>query len=472
YEEAVTYLEAANRLIEEENPDNSHAGPVLEQLGDLMYMTGLDRARGIEYLHRALALYEQSGDPRIVLVHSRLGRAYSTFPATMNIPLAFEHYNAARDIVRDFPDSVPLGYLQTGIASAGLFGDRTDVGLAAAERAVAIAEAAGDDGLRANALSMNGWFLAATNRCAEGWRMLDESWRLADRIGHVMAGYFAAWQLAALGFFAWDVRRGQAGAQREIDSGRLAQIPEWGNFLVCTSVDQQLALGDDGPAREFFAEHPDQDLYPNVLKWRLLLLDGEWEAAAEWADRQTRQWAAAGIDLLVSGYQAGTAMCLELLGDVDGAVRAADEQLLSIEGGPSIINTGFFAWFRARLHLDRHELDLAQQVVDRIRAELAIAEWGGLGGRLDELQAEILLARGDLAAAQPFYASARASSAAFPYVMFDAEFQYRWATAMQRAGHPDRAAGHFAEAIATYQRYGFAQRWIKRVDDAAATPAR
>jgi hypothetical protein len=135
-----------------------------------------------------------------------------------------------------------------------------------------------------------------------------------------------------------------------------------------------------------------------------------------------------------------------------------------------VVSTGFFGWFRARLWLDRGDPDAAQQIVDRIRDDVHVPEWGGLGGRLEEIQAEILLSRNDVSGAQRAYARAVASSEAFPYVMLDAEFQFRWASAVQRAGEPDLAAPHFAAAIATYRRYGFAQRWIDRVNAVAAPP--
>lgn len=142
YEEAVSYLDSARQLLEEERPGSDLLGPVLEQLGDLIHVTGLDRAKGIEHLQRALALYSgQERDDRLVWVQSRLGRAYSTFPATMDIHRAFEHYGAAKQLVSGWPSSVPLGYLHVGIMSAALWGARTDEGLDAAEEALAIAEA-------------------------------------------------------------------------------------------------------------------------------------------------------------------------------------------------------------------------------------------------------------------------------------------------------------------------------------------
>ncbi|MDP9244030.1 MAG: AAA family ATPase, partial [Chloroflexota bacterium] len=61
YEEAVIHLEAALQLIEEEDIGRDREGQVLESLGDLMHVTGIDRARGITYLERALAIYGREG---------------------------------------------------------------------------------------------------------------------------------------------------------------------------------------------------------------------------------------------------------------------------------------------------------------------------------------------------------------------------------------------------------------------------
>src|SRR2546428_5213722 len=103
----------------------------------------------------------------------------------MNIPRALEHYGAAEARVGGLPDSVPLGYLYVGVAAADLWGSRVDDGLAAAERAMSIAEATGNEALWANAATLKGWFLGETSRLAEGQQLVEAAWQTANRIGHV-----------------------------------------------------------------------------------------------------------------------------------------------------------------------------------------------------------------------------------------------------------------------------------------------
>ncbi|MDP9182469.1 MAG: AAA family ATPase, partial [Actinomycetota bacterium] len=270
FEEAVSHLEAALQIVEDEGLGQEHLGQLLEQLGDLMHVTGIDRRRGIRYLERALALHQSQDEPlRAALVHSRLGRAYSSFPDTMSIPLALEHYRAAEVALGQQPDSVPLGYLYVGIASAGVWGYQMKEGSAAADRAMAIAESTGNEALWANAAALKGWFLAMSDHMREGQDLLEEAWVTADRLGHVVGAFFAAWVGAALYAYSWDMNRSGAMLQRELDSGRLTHIPDLRNLLLEYLADDLLILGDTEPGTAFMGQHANGPLLSSTLQVRL-----------------------------------------------------------------------------------------------------------------------------------------------------------------------------------------------------------
>jgi tetratricopeptide (TPR) repeat protein len=467
YEEAVTQLEAALQLIEEEGVGVDHKGQVLEQLGDLMHITGMDRPKGIKYLERALVVYEEQGRvDRSLLVQSRLGRAYSSFPATMNIHRAFEHYRSAEERVSGLPDSVPLGYLYVGIASAGLWGNRISEGLEAAERAVAIATATGNEALWANAAAIKGWFLAETNHMAEGRRLAEDAWQQADRIGHVAGAFFAAWVLAGIGYNGWNTKDALTVLQRELASGRLAQIPDLHNLLLEYSANMQLLRGDIGPARDFRRDHPDAPPTASNLEFTLPMAEGDWEDARTILEADWPKWKTAAVNT-VAWIQLSWLMFLrQVMGDLDAAASERDE-VVEISGEMSSAGVRcFLDVMRARLEIDLGHRDDAQALVDQVRRSVTLEEWGGLEGQVDAIEAEITLVRGDESRAQELFEAAQICGHEFPFPLLDAEFRLRWGRALRARGDSATAGEHFDAAVDIYRRCGFGQRWIDRVDAA------
>jgi tetratricopeptide (TPR) repeat protein len=471
FEEAVAHFEAALQLIEEEGiAGGDRKGQVLEQLGDLMHVTGTDRPKGIHYLERALSVYEEQGrSDRAILIQSRLGRAYSSFPATMNIPRALEHYRKAEALVSGLPDSVPLGYLYVGIAAADLWGSRVDDGVEAAERAMSIAEATGNEALWANAATMKGWFLGETNRLGEGLQLVEEAWQTADRIGHVLGAFFAAWTLMALLFYGWRPKDSLAMIQRELASGRLNQIPDLHNFLLDYSASLGLAFGDSESARVFTREHPEMPRTGSDTVFRLLMNDGDWEGAALDLERDWTRYRAAGVDLLAWTGLGWLVFLRQLMGDVDGARQALNEAFEITRDMNSRFARNWLGYMQARHELDVGEAGRALELIVEIRRDLNLVEWGGFAGRLQEIEAEILLVRGDDQQARRLFDAAVAASEERPHLVFDAEFRYRWGRALVVRGDGDGARQHFDAAIEIYRRFGFGQRWVDRAEAARGT---
>jgi class 3 adenylate cyclase/tetratricopeptide (TPR) repeat protein len=464
FEEAVAHLEATLQIVEDEGVGEEHLGRLLEQLGDLMHITGIDRRKGIRYLEQALALHQSHDDPlRAALVHSRLGRAFSSFPDTMSIPRAFEHYRAAEAALGQQPDSVPLGYLYVGIASAGLWGYQMAEGSAAADRAMAIAESTGNETLWANAAALKGWFLAMTDHMCEGQDLLERAWVTADRLGHVVGAFFAAWVGAALCAYSWDMKRSGAMLQRELDSGRLTHIPDLQNLLLEYLADDELILGMTEPGTSFLEQHAGGPRLSSTLQFRVPLVQGEWESALALLEKSVAHWREAGVVLVTWMHTGWLAYLRQLLGDTEGAWQALDAAEDSVASGLHAAPRGFLPLTRARLHLDSHDPDAADDAVADSRDSFRRDESVGLAARYDEIDAEIALARGDLGRARELYDRAVAVTTTNPFVLLDAEFELRWARALTAQGEPG-AEQHLDKAIAAYRRFGFGERWVDRAE--------
>jgi predicted ATPase len=112
YEEATTHWLAALQQMDKHPVDDRRRARLLERLGVLTYLAGLDYDAGIAYMLRALQLYEQLGEPEPVAhLHSRLGSALSTLPESWDLPRAVHHYRRAEAILAEGSPSSAPGYV-------------------------------------------------------------------------------------------------------------------------------------------------------------------------------------------------------------------------------------------------------------------------------------------------------------------------------------------------------------------------
>jgi tetratricopeptide (TPR) repeat protein len=142
YEEATAHWLAALQQMDRHAVENRRRARLLERLGDLTYLAGLDYDAGIAHMLRALQLYEQLGEPELVAhVHSRLGSALSTLPESWDLPRAVHHYRRAEAILAEGSPSSALGYVYTGLAQVACWDVRIQDGLDASAKALEIGPA-------------------------------------------------------------------------------------------------------------------------------------------------------------------------------------------------------------------------------------------------------------------------------------------------------------------------------------------
>ena len=464
YEEALGHLEAALQLMEAVGAPATDRAHLLQRLGDLQHVTGIDRARGNDYLSQALAIFEAEGDDeRAAQAHSRLGRGLASFPEVMDIPRALDHFRAAETVLAQMPERAPLGYVAVGLASSALWGNDIGEGMAAAQRAIDIAERLGNEGLWVNAAAIKGWFLVRTGRIAEGLALLDESWERADRQNHVIAAFFATWIGAFAKFALNDSPDAQADIQRELTRPRVAQAPTQRNVLLVASADSAINYGDLVHARRTLDELP--GLAPTwFVGPRLAFFEGDWPGAeASFFDMEgtlgprgvkTQLWGAL--------WWAGHIRCLR--GDYEGARAALDRGLAIMGDSGDLVGKVWFAIAETELAAETGD---ATRAVESASVALATMEgpedWRALAGWVTYARGRAAAVGGDIATADRLFGDAVEVFQRYSAVWEESDALFNWGRMLQAAGEHEVAVEKLDAAGAIYRRVGAGQPWLARV---------
>jgi class 3 adenylate cyclase len=461
YEEAAEHWEAALELFEE---DESHAeaqAHLLERLGDLKYTTGIDAKGSIACLERAIMLYQEFGDvEKVAQMHSRLGRdlATGTNPATIDVTRALTHLREAEEILAKAPESSALGYVYVGLALASIWGMRTEEGLAAAERAVELAERLENERLWTAAVAQRGHHMTAGGRPGGGLDLVERAWETADRRHHAVGAFSATWIAAVWTFRLGDPGETQRWCRRELEAPRQAQGQR---EIICDFLARAHAqageLAEAGRWRD--EAGPARFVTPYLALW-----EGHWDrAAALWtrqceeARRRGNRWAEAiGVYFL--------AILKRVEGD-DNAAQALLQDLLATaaEGG----HVGTELGVRAELALclaGAGRPGDATEHVTRCREILSGGEdWRGAVGRVALAEGAVMAAGGRLEEAGERFGEAVEIARRFSLPWDEAEALHHFGRAQLAAGDRAGAAEKLAGALDVYRRHGAGTPWVERV---------
>jgi ATP/maltotriose-dependent transcriptional regulator MalT len=467
WEEATTHWQAALAMVEEHGSEPERRAYLLERLGDLMYVSALDRIKGIDYLERALALYEALGqEDRAAQMHSRLGVHLVNLNPSLSEPQrALAHFRAAEAVLSRGRERVPLGFLYTGLAQAAVLAVRTDEGLAAAGRAMAIGERLRHDGLWITGAYIYSFHLFYAGRLAEAWTLLEQAWEKADRLNHPVAAYWLSTSPAQWSRYQLDPRDTQRWLERELAKPRSAQNTAYRSVLINWLSWYRGIAGDVTEARALLPE-TERDL----PFW-----DGAWEQAATGLVRRREQFQQRGNtrELCVILHQMAQ---LYRVRDEVALAEPVLEELLAIGiDGPHLP-----AELRARADLalcyaETGRLDDARAHLERCAAILAEGEaWRGLTGYVLLAQAVFAAAEGRLADSDRRFAQAAGIFQRFCLPWDEAELLLCWSGVLSKAGLHAAAAEKLEAARDTYRRIGAGQRWLARTSvdvDTSPRPA-
>lgn len=462
HEEAANHLEGALEVMEDIGAEPTRRAELLRRLGDLMFVSGVDLPKGIIFGERALKLYVEAGEvDRVAQMHSRLGRDLSTYPPTMNIDRALEHFRAAEALLAQGPERASLVVMYTGIATAALWGLRLDEAMAAASRAVEMADRLNDERLWCAAAPVYGWHVWGSGRVQEATDLMERAWVTADRLNLAASAFFAAWIGASPGSFGGNPNDTLRWVNRELSTPRIAQAPGQRQILATYRSQAQFALGKSVTLLR--GQNDSHGVSNWSIDWLLDLSRGEWEHGAESVAQDCESQRISGNRWALCMSSATLGSFLRLLGRADAeeallrAIELCNSQHLPMELVQRALIARFYGGTgrvaEALPHLERcHEI-------------LANGEdWSAAAGLVAFAGGVVSAARGS--SAQEFDAHFGQAVEVFRMygtVWDEAEASHEWGRALLSAGEKAGAIAKFEAALEIYRRIGAGERWINRV---------
>jgi eukaryotic-like serine/threonine-protein kinase len=314
YEEAAIHWQAALEILEQRGEADVRNADLCLRLGRLMGT--IDRAKGIKYLEKALGLYKQLGH-RIMIAqtHTSLGNFRCMIGTEMDVPDAIEHYRKAEAVLRfgkQDDSSLRLSaYVNCGLAAAAARAAHIQEGLAAARRAVDIAERLGDEKIIARAVTQFSQHLYYSGRLAEAFTLIDRAWEIADRINDAKIA-FAVTRTGGGCSAALGDPRAYRWYERELSKPRTANTRHARAVLSAVLGECFLLTGQAERVSALMAQ---MLTYPsNQSQGYVAFVQGQWEEAERcWRQTYERSRQVGGRDE-VYGYPVWLAGVLRILG--------------------------------------------------------------------------------------------------------------------------------------------------------------
>jgi len=460
YEDAAAHWTEALELLEETDARERRAS-ILERLGDLMYVTGLNAVAGVDYLKRALEDYESLGrDERAAQVHSKLGR--SLMPPgpfeTWDFDGAARHLRAAETVLGRKGASSALGFAYVGIATSARYQYRVDDGIAASERGLEIARELGSELLRVTVLAEYGAILVQAGQLARAADVLEDAIRSSDALEQPFLAWHAITNRSFLDGARLDYAEQRRWISRGLEQERISRAPTLRAYLLIALTEAHCESGRLEEARSALDERDALGSVPAPgNSMTLLMRSAEWETVRELIPMGREIYARSGFTLAQAQSHVYEAELRTALGDHEAAIapllRALDLCTHSSGVWPELE-------VRCRLGLAFAHCDQADEAgphIGRCREILSSGEdWRGQVGLVAQTEGAVLAAKNRAHEAAGRFAEAVEIFRAYTLPWHEAETLDMWGKAVRDADKLDAA-------VAIYERIGAPDFWSDRV---------
>jgi DNA-binding SARP family transcriptional activator/tetratricopeptide (TPR) repeat protein len=467
WDDAALHLDGAVTLLEAADEQPEQRARLLVGLAELMVMIG-DVGRQLAYLERALALFERLGDEQgAARVHSRLGMAYalmdSIYAEFFDLGKAFDHLEAAGEVLERKRVQAARGHLLTAIATANTYALHIDRGIAAAEEAMAIADELDNELLWIGAAEANCWHQFAAGNLEYAFDTLERCFDAADQRRRPFLAWTAMNMAGQHGWGVGDPDRAQAFFER---GGGLPYIERTAyRHLVADGIGRcHLSRGELAEARRMLADAKPV-WFTHALKPLLDLWEGRWTEveglAAEVLETSRRtgnrwdEWSAQHFQGRV----------LALRGQHEVATALFESALAIVVEGCA---PQFELWVRpdlARSLAQAGRLDEAGSQIERCREIVSNGEeWTGLAARVELSGAVVMAHGGRLERADASFTRALEAFDRYKLRCDQADAMHQWGLALAGGGDRPGAAEKLEAALDLYRRHEAGEPLRERVE--------
>jgi DNA-binding CsgD family transcriptional regulator/tetratricopeptide (TPR) repeat protein len=459
YEEATAHWRTALEWMDRHAVELGRRARLLERLGDLTYLAGIDYDAGIAYLQRALQLYEQLGQAdRVAHVHSRLGSALSTLPESWDLPRAVHHYRCAEAILAAGPPSSALGYVYAGLAQVAVWDVRIQDGLDASAKALDIAERVRDELLWAHAAATRGAHLFSSGQASEGLGLMHRAWQTADRLNDPVV-FFTAFLGSAFAHWIGDPTELKLWCDRELARPRLRHAPGQRKRFLARLGAAHALVGDLQLARSLVST---VDLTYDA--WEMLFWLGEWELCEALASRRVEASQRGGERAFAFEATYDLARLRRAQGEVERAGTLLDQALaVAIDGGERSYELAVRSLL-AQVCAETDRLPEARQQLGQARTIAGNGdEWRGLAGQLHLAEGVVALAAAASPEAGRHFQRCIDVYRCYAFPWGEAEAQLLWGRGLRNAGETASATQKLRAAEDIYRRCGAGDVWLERL---------
>jgi tetratricopeptide (TPR) repeat protein len=467
YQEAASHFQAALGMMEDTAAVAEQKAGLLERLAAVTFST--NEVASFTYLEQALILYKGlNRTERLAHIHIVLGVRCATPTAMLDIARAHEHFQKAEAALGDDQCEPIRARLHYGISLAAGRTLQTEIGLAASERAMQIADRLEDRVLWALAAARRAECLICTGRLMEGFALVNRAWRAADDLndhgttfGPTTVGGGASYNLD-------DPHECLAWFDRELAKPRTARATYQRRWYLACSAEAHVKMGEFSDARHILSQIDSpyglsQRDSPYVRAF-IALAEGDWQAAegicAAFHDWHLKRgcrplsfvrffgW----VLRLQRKYSAAEALLLSAL----AICRGDSVRYVEMLNRPEL----------ALLYADMNRYAEAIPHLERCREIVAAGEnWRGHAGHLARAEAVVAASDGNHQEAEKQFGMAIEVYRQYALPWEEAEALLYWGRALH-AIDDARANEKFGAAIELYKRSGGSQCWIDRVEAA------
>lgn len=466
FEEAIAHAEAALEIIAEAGADAKTHARVLESLGDLVYLAGVDYARGVSTLEEALRRYEALGDdPACARIHAKLGRAFGTFWGFIDVPLALRHIETAERLFGSSPDAATKARLLLSKATVLTYSRQRAAGQPLAQRARDLGNELGDRAIYSMATSLYAWNLMLLNERDEARSLVEEAWQIADSLDHLSAAFTATWTAGSYLVFD-DAQECHTLLRRELEHPRQVEASNMREVLMKCDQNACLMMGNvEGAHRirdRVDGSSVTVDPLPDI---RFEYLAGDWERGRRMAEACVTAYQGSGNTVIAT-------FALHLLGDILYAQGAYDESRRA-HRNVADVRKDVLWWGDWSLvaQLKHAEVEAVGGGVETAKALISTGEaYLSTGTGVRALAGYVHRAKAFAAAAEGRFEEAFAAFEtaetvferyAFPFEL--AATLRAWGQALAAAGDAEQARERLDAAADIYIRHNAATAWIDQV---------